>query len=57
MYGNAGAGVGVRRCRRIGGEGDLHPEDRFVGRVEEFVFVEEFDDWGWAATGASWSIL
>jgi len=44
VHGDTGAAVRVRWRAGSGWEGDFETEDRLVGRVEEFVFVDEFED-------------
>ena len=51
MHGYGGAVVGVWRSTGSRWEGDFEAEDRFVGGVGEFVFVDDFEDGEGGALG------
>lgn len=51
MHGYGGAVVRVWRSTGSRWEGDFETEDRFVGGVGEFVFVDDFEDGEGGALG------
>lgn len=51
MHGDKGAMVCVWRGLGAGREGDFQSEDGFVRRIENFVFIKDFEGGKWGAGG------